>query len=439
MMGAVLALSGIEGVELAFHGPSGCYTIAGHVRTDQAPMGVYFSMRPSGVTEDNLVMGTSMEKLSQLVKFMKMTFQKERSRLFAIVNTDSTAITGDDILGTARRFEKDTGFPAIAVDAPGFKGWDVVGYDLSYRALLGKFAPSDSLAKVPDSVNIIAPYMLPSQNWIFDFEEIKSLLARLGIRINCVLTRNTRIEDIKNFSAAQWNLQLSAEDFPSFQKETDRLGVPSFGADLPLPYGVANTEAGYLGVARRFGKEDKARDIFAEDSKRVKSILGFNYTYTWLANLLMQKRVAVIGREKFAASIARMLFYDLDAYPDMVILQGSGRPAFERSKALLADIEKDGYPVKIMENPSYIEVARLIQESEVDFVIGSRIEKPLIEGTRIPHLSLGSAGYFQSFRFVPYPYVGYNGSLYLLQELGHVMHDMMTEKEMWRGLRFKNM
>lgn len=438
MMGAVLALSGIEGVELAFHGPSGCYTIAGHIRTDQAPMGVYSAMRPTGVTEDNLVMGTTEEKLKQLLKFIHATTTKAKPSLLAIVNADATAITGDDIIGQARRFEKETGIPSVAVDAPGMKGWDVVGYDASYRTLLAKFAKKDGIEKKEDSVNIIAPYLLSSQNWLFDFEWIREMLEKLGIRVNCVLTRNTRIEDIQNFAAAKYNLMLTSEEFPSFNREAERLGIPNFGSDLPLPYGLVNTEEWVWAVASKFGKEDKAEKILEEGSKKVKRILFLNYSFTWMANLLMQKRVAVIGRAAFAASIARFLFYDMDTYPDIVVLQGATPQTIEMSKKLLEPIIKDGYPVIIMDNSPYVEVARAIKDRDIDFVIGSRIEKPLIEGMRIPHLNLGSAFYFQSFRFVPYPYAGYEGVPYLVQELSHVMADMFHEKDMWRVMKYEN-
>lgn len=435
MMGAVLAVSGIDGAEIAFHGPSGCYTVATHIRTDQGPMGSYSSMSPSGITEDNLVMGTSMEKLKQLIKF---TMLKPKPKLLAIVNTDATAITGDDIIGQSKKFEVETGIPTIAVDAPGMKGWDVVGYDLAYRALLAKFAKTDGIEKRPDSVNIIAPYMLSSQNWIFDFEEIRSLVNKLGLRINCVLTRNTRVEDIANFAAAQANLMLTSEELPHFNKETDKLGVRNFGAELPLPYGLINTEEWTMALAREFGKEQPAEELLKEEAKKVKSVLSFNYPYTWLANLLMQKRAAVIGRAAFAAAIARMLFYDMDCYPEIVALQAGTPQALARAKDQLQECQRDGCPMQVMENASYIEIARAIKNAEIDFVVGSRIEKALIEGMRYPHLSLGSAFYFQSFRFVPYPYAGYNGILYLLQELGLVMEDMMHEQDMWRTLKYAN-
>ena len=439
MFGSVMALSGIDGVELAYHGPSGCYTIAGHIRTDQAPMGTYSAMRPSGITEDNLVMGTSMDKLRQLLKFIKLEseYARRKPKLLAVVNTDSTAITGDDIVGVAKQFEKETGVPSISVDAPGFKGWDVTGYDLTFRALLTKFA-KPNVAKKPDSINLIAPYLLSSQNWLFDFEGIKDLLNKLGLSINCVLTRNTKIEEIENFAAAQVNLMLTNEDLPFFTKETEKLGVPNFGADLPLPYGLVNTEEWYAGIAAKFGKLEKAHELLKETGKKVKRVLGFNYSYTWQSNLMMQKRAALIGRAHFISSMARFLYYDLDIYPEIVVLQAASKESVDSSTQLLKSMEKDGMTVNIIVNPPYIEFARAVKSADIDFVLGSRIEKTLIEGMGIAHHSIGSSYYFNTFRYIPFPYVGYEGVLYLVQELGLAMEDMFHEREGWKGMKFKN-
>jgi len=439
MFGSVMALSGIDGVELAYHGPSGCYTIAGHIRTDQAPMGTYSAMRPSGITEDNLVMGTSMDKLRQLLKFIKLESDhtKRVPKLLAVVNADSTAITGDDIAGAARQFEKETGVPSISVDTPGFKGWDVVGYDLVYKTLLAKFAKPD-LPKKPDSINLIAPYLIASQNWLFDFEEIKNLLGKLGVSINCVLTRNTRIEEIENFAAAQLNLMLTNEDLPSFNKETKRLGVPNFGEDLPLPYGLVNTEEWYLACAERLGKSAQAHKALEEASKKVKHILGFNYSYTWQSNLMMQKRAAVIGRAQFAASLARCLYYDMDIFPQVIAIQAATQESVDRSKKLLKTLEDHGLSLQLLVNPPYIEFARAVKDAEIDFVLGSRIEKTLFEGMGIAHHALSSSYYFNTFRYLPYPYIGYEGILYLVQELGLAMEAMFHEKESWKGKLYKN-
>jgi nitrogenase molybdenum-iron protein alpha/beta subunit len=435
-MGAVLAISGIKGAYIVYHGVPGCNTIVTHVRTDMAPLGSYTNMILTGVNHDNLIMGTSVERLRQALKFVKATMKKTPP-LLAIVNADAIALVGDDIVGQAKLFEQETGIPALAIDMPGMKGWDIVGYDTVFQKLLSRFARKEKATTNTEKVNLIAPYLLSSQNWIFDLEAIKKILNRMGIQINCVLTRNTTIDEIKNFSSASINIMLTSEDMPLFQKESELLGVPSFGQDLPLPYGIINSEDWCIAIAEKMGKIDQARKMLEEDALFVKRILGLNYSFTWESNLLMQKRACVIGRAQFAASLARMLYYDFDAYPLVVALQAATPGCIRRSRALLDSIIKDGIEMMILDNPTYMEIARAIKEMEIDFVLGTRIEKPLIEGMRIPHLSIGSAYHFQSFRFIPYPYVGYEGSLYLTQELGLVMEEMFQEKDKWRALLFK--
>ena len=130
-----------------------------------------------------------MDKLRQLLKFIRLESEhaKRKPSLLAIVNTDSTAITGDDMVGAAKMFEKETGVSSISVDAPGFKGQDVTGYDLAYRTLLTKFA-KPGVTKKSDSVNIIALYLLASQNWLFDFEGIKDLF-NFGTKLKIYMIR----------------------------------------------------------------------------------------------------------------------------------------------------------------------------------------------------------------------------------------------------------
>lgn len=437
-MGAVLALSGVKGMQIVYHGAPGCNTIVGHVRTDQAPLGAYTGMILTGPRHDHIIMGTSIERLRQTLKFLKAT-ARTKPTVLSIVNADATALIGDDIVGSAKAFEQETGIPSIAIDAPGMKGWDTIGYDIVYKELLAKFAKKEGIQKREDTINIICPYGLWSQNWIFDFEAIKELLNKMDIKVNCTLTRNTTIEEIKNFASAKMNIMLTNEGLPLFTKESEKLGVYNFGHNLPLPYGISNTEDWCMAIAEEMGKTEKAQQVLKESSEKVKSIIGLNYSFTWQANLMMQKRVAIIGRAGFAASIARSLYYDFDTYPSLVALQAGTHQAFDTSKRLLDPIIKDNIEINILENPPYLKLAQTIRDGEIDFVIGSRVDKQLIESMRIPHLSLGGAYYFLSYRYIPYPYVGYEGSLYLAQELAQVLTDMFHEKEKWKALLYKEL
>ena len=125
-------------------------------------------------------------------------------------------------------------------------------------------------------------------------------------------------------------------------------------------------------------------------------------------------------------------------YPEVVSLQAAAKESADEARKLLESMEKDGMSVEILVNPPYVEFARACREAEVDFVLGSRIEKTLIEGMSIAHHAIGSSYYFNTFRYLPMPYVGYEGILYLLQELGLTMEDMFHEREAWKKLCYKN-
>ena len=121
-------------------------------------------------------------------------------------------------------------------------------------------------------------------------------------------------------------------------------------------------------------------------------------------------------------------------YPEVVSLQAASKESVDGAKKLFGSMEKDGMSPQILANPPHIEFARACREGEVNFVLGSRIEKTLIEGMGIAHHAIGSSYYFNSFKYLPMPYVGYEGILYLLQELCLTMEDMFHEREVCKNM-----
>jgi nitrogenase molybdenum-iron protein alpha/beta subunit len=149
---------------------------------------------------------------------------------------------------------------------------------------------------------------------------------------------------------------------------------------------------------------------------------------------MLQKRAALIGRAHFIASMAN----DMAIYPEVVALQAATKESVDGATKPIKAMEKDEMSPKVLINPAYVEFARAVREAEVDLVLGSRIEKTLMEGMGIAHHAIGSSYYFNTLRYLPVPYVGYEGILYLLQELGLGTEDMFHEREAWKRLCYKN-
>jgi nitrogenase molybdenum-iron protein alpha/beta subunit len=432
MHGAVVTASGVAGACIVFHGPSGCYTVATHLRTDQAFYGgAYTTVVPSGPLEPELIMGFGVDKAREAAEFGLAT---AKPSILFIINTTPTSITGDNIKGVAVDLEEKFKVPAIALDVPGHKGGFATGSDITMSALLDKFA-TEGGTKESDAVNIIGPFLSGSRLWQFDYAEAASLLQRLGLKVNCTLTRNTPLKDIQSYPKAQLDLLFTYEPMPLLSEHSRKFGISRL-PPLPLPYGLANTEEWMMAIAKEFGRTDRVEKALREDVELIRSVLRFNYNYTWFNQIIMQRHIGLAGDAPFAASLARFFYYDLNVYPDVIALYAETHEALKAAHEVLKPLEEEQPSIEILDNPLQIELARKVKEAKVDFFVGTLQEKALMESINIPCLVLGGPYFHAAQRYVPWPYLGYKGILNLYQELTLLEELMIYEKDKWKAMKY---
>ncbi|MDA8211582.1 MAG: nitrogenase component 1 [Clostridia bacterium] len=439
LVGASMIAFGVRDSVVVFHGVVGCRTTIQHLQTDFTPNSGRVPVVSTGFDENDVVSGG----LSKLTQTLERVVQG-KPRLIWILTGCATALIGDDIRGAAARVEKNHGIPCIALNTTGTAGSLYHGADLALSAILDKFYLSQrksgrsklhGLAQ-RKGVNILGPALMGSRKWFWDLEEICSLLEAADIPVNLALTHNTSFDDLAgNFARAEANLWLLGEELPEFQQRCEHLGMVQWGQDAVLPLGVANTEEWYLAVAERFGNLKKAKARLESDQQQVTGILKDNFNASWVLNAVAGKRAGVLTNAGFAAALARFLFYDLNIRPVIVGLFADSKVALERAQDQLAPL-KEYCDLKILENPTYFEYGKALKEYGVHCAIGQRHERVLVEGMKIPHLALGGAYFFNSFRFVPWPYMGVRGFLSLLGEMGELMERMFHDKEGWQNNSF---
>lgn len=439
LVGASQIAFGVKDSVVVFHGVVGCRTMIQHLQTDFTPDSVGISMVSTGFDENDVVSG-GISKLTQTLERVA----RGKPRLIWVLTGCATALIGDDIVGAAARVEKNHGIPCIALNTPGTEGGLYHGADLALCAILDKFYLSRTkvnrsklnTVSAQKGVNILGPAMLGSRKWFWDLQEIKSLLESADIPVNLVLTHNTSFQDlVGNFTRAEANLWLTGEELPGFQQRCEQLGIPQWGQDKILPLGVANTEEWFLAVAQAFGDVKKAQARLEQDQHQVTGILKGNFNASWVLNSVSGKRAGVLASAGFAAALVRFLFYDLNIRPVVVGLFADSKAAMERAKDQLLPL-LEFCDLKVLENPSYFEYGKALKENEVHCAVGQRYERVLVEGMKIPHLALGGAYFFNSFQFVPWPYMGVRGLLSLLSEMGELMERMFHDKEGWQNNSF---
>jgi nitrogenase molybdenum-iron protein alpha/beta subunit len=431
--GAAAAMGGIKGAAALVHGGPGCGWTARWARSDFAIVN-YGPVIADNILRHDVIFGGE-EKVTKALKWVASYW---KPTVILLISGCAGSLISDPLDEIANAVEEESGIPVIFVDAPGFKGLAPYGMDEAFTKLLLRFA-KDDVPKVKNSVNLIAPSLTGSGNWVYDTPEIKSLLEALGIKVNCILTYNTSIEEIANFNSAEADLYLTYEELPGVHEFENNHGLERLGLDLPLPLGVANTEDWYYGIARRFGKEAKAKKILKAQVKEHIAHLKYTYNCTWVSTWVSCKHAAVSGPATFAAAFANYLYFDMATFPAVITLYGDTEESIARAKQSLSELQKYYDPI-ILANPLSIEVEEAVKKRKIEFAFGQTQDKILYEGDcNVAHTTVaGMQTVLGTYNFIPYHSMGIKGVLYLLQILGKALEHTFHEPERWKALAFKS-
>ncbi|OGI22821.1 MAG: hypothetical protein A2287_03640 [Candidatus Melainabacteria bacterium RIFOXYA12_FULL_32_12] len=425
-IGSTLVASGIKNALIIFHGIAGCNIEAVHFRSDQIPGGNYVPIIPTGLNESDCIQGGMDKLLKTLRDTIGQSIAKKRPpEIVFILTSDATSIVGDDIQTAARVVEEETGVKIIALDTPGFAGGLVHGTDAALSALIKNQAPSNSQS----GINIIAPHLLGSKNWVNDADEIIRLMQEAEIPVNLNLARNLNYKELEKFTNSRTNYILSGEKLDNFEKHSNNLNIETLNINLPLPIGIANTEKWLLTLAEEFGDVEKAKILLENEQKLINKQLKYNYNFSWMSTLMYGKYASILAHAKFGASLARSLYWDFGIIPKVIGLIAETDRAMGEAIELLEPLEGN-VEFTVLKNPSYFDYGNLIKEAQVDFAIGAIHDKPLCIGHKIPHLSLAGFNFFNQYNFIPWPNFGVRGTLGLLTELSRVMEDAFYLKDM---------
>ncbi|TDA68018.1 MAG: hypothetical protein D9V47_08905 [Clostridia bacterium] len=428
LAGAVAAVSGLKGSTIILHSPPGCGWTARWARSDFA-INNYVPLVPDNLLQHNLIFGASQK----LYDSARWAMERWKPKQLFLMAGCAGSLIADPMNEIATEMEKKYGSPVIVLDRAGFRGMVATGMDETFAEILGRLTADGGGEKDPDSVNIVAPYLMGSSNWVYDLEEIRGLLEAIGLKVNCILTFNTTLEQLREFPRASADIYLTWEDFPQMREYEKRHDIVRLGQDLPLPIGAANTDQWYMSLARHFGKEAEAQRVMREQVASLR-YLKFHYNATWVSTWIANKYAAVIGPAIWAASYARFLYYDMAAYPSVIALYGETQESIETAKEVLKDLT-GYYDSLILENPLYIQVVKALNERNPEFVVGQTQDKSLVEGNGFPHITMsGLQTILGGYNFMPYPSVGIKGILRQFEALGHVVEKTFHEPRKWAAL-----
>jgi nitrogenase molybdenum-iron protein alpha chain len=306
---------------LIFHGPVGCGAQSNMqefaVRSATAARGGShgrFLWASTNLKAPDVI-GGGGAKLEEAILGIDREFSP---KVIFVAMTCTPSIVGDDPDEVISRLRSEVSAVLVPLHCPGFKtGVVATAYDTFYHGILNnfdfdpkpyvdyeplnKFAPDYALRRAKfeylqgNTVNLLNASSMGAP----DEKEIIRLLRALDPNVN-VYTEYTRLEEFRKISLAALNISMCNvhDDYLATYLE-ERFGTPFHIDGMPL--GIARTGAWLRGVAKRFGREEKAKRVIKAEEDRLEAALGS------LREKLKGKRVLLNGGVIRVAALAVLM------------------------------------------------------------------------------------------------------------------------------------
>jgi nitrogenase molybdenum-cofactor synthesis protein NifE len=259
-----------------------------------------------------------------------------------------------------KKVSAEKGIPVLPVHSEGFKGTKKDGYSAACKALMRLVGTGDTAGISPISLNILGDFNLAGEIWM-----IKEYYQRMGVEVVATITGDGRVGDIQRCHGAALNVvQCSGSMIHLAKAMKEEHGIPFLRVSY---FGVEDMSRALYDVADHFGLQslhDKAGELIREEVTEVMPRLKE------LKEKLRGKRAAVYTGGAFKAfSLVRSL-----RMLGMVTAVAGSQTGNKDDYNELAEICDPG--TVLLDDTNPLELAKYIQEKDVDLFIGGVKERP---------------------------------------------------------------
>lgn len=406
-LGALWALVGVRGARVICHGTSGCtfYDFVGYRELDPNRwVGPVFS---TGLKETDVVNGGE-ERLAEAVLEVDRRYQPE---LIALLNVTVAALMGSDPHALARELQPRVKARLIAFSGGGMRGPYTHGAAEALATLAREcVAVPDAAPSGAPTVNLIGP-TFDTYNWASDAVELRRLLALLGVRVRCVMTADTSLEELREAGRAHLNLVLRDVGIPAAMALSERCGTPYL---YSLPFGAAGTRAWLQEVAGRLNING-ARGIIDGDGRqyhtRLQAVLPWHELHS-------QLRVAVAAPFDYALGLTRLLADEWRLQVPLVVLPVA--PMIQDAEAQL----RAAGAGRVLVEPGEKELVAAYSEAMPHILLGSAEDSRLAPSVPV-HIRAARPSFDYAAFHDGTPFVGHRGLRWLAQSLANGMYGVL--------------
>lgn len=363
-IGAYRACAGISDAALICHVPVGCRYSASFFGSVSCQSKVMHSC--SMIQEHEVVFGGE-ERLSRTVLKACEAYD---APLAIVLSGDVPSIIGDDVSGVPGLLPERR---IILVEALGFKGRMADGYEQGLIQLAGAM---EECAVSARSVNLIG-FCPDDFKVAADIRELRRCLGRMGVRVNCAISRCTAGE-LARAPAAELNVVLGQGRGLAEKMKKD-YGTPFIEA--AYPYGLAGT-AEFL---------DRIAAFFSIAGHPEVPLSPFRDSYQYL-QAVAGKPVRVVG-DFHADPMGGFLRDDLGMEVEGQAFSGEDRHEFDKNAI----------------------------EGESVLLMGSSFERELAEKMNVPLVRYTYPVFDRVAVSDGAPYAGYRGAALLVEDILNAM------------------
>lgn len=418
-LGALQSVIAIERAIPIIHAGPGCgsklyrgmsqaggYQGAGYAGSDAIPS--------SNLVEKDVVFG-GVDKLRGLIEG---TLKVMDGDFFVVLTSCISEIIGDDVGNVIGEFRKK-GVPIVFAETAGFKGDSYKGHEFVLEAIIEQhLKPSDKIEK--GFVNIFASVPRHDPFWEGDLNELKKLLAEIGLKANILFGFDSGgVKALEAIPSAEFNLVISPYlGLKAAELLKEKFGTPYLHYPV-LPIGATETSKFLRAVA----------NFASIDSELVESLIEHKedefYHYLIRATDLLTEFQSSLPRSfynvndtSYALAISKFLVNDMGYLPEHQYIT---EDVPEEFRSIIEGYFADLSP-GISSNITFAQDGGLKNEEIVDrkrdvfpLILGSSWEFDLSLKIKGLHLSVGLP--IIDRLILHRTYVGYNGGLNLVEDI----------------------
>ena len=375
--------------------------------------------------ESNVVFGGERDLRSEIEGALKVM----KGDLFVVLSGCTAGIIGDNVEEIAKDYASQ-GLPLVGTDTPGFKGNAYSGHEAVVKAIINQFVGNVKPQVEKGLVNVFAD--VPAQNpfWRGDFEQLKKLIEKLGLKVNILFgTSSKGISEWKNIPNAEFNILVSPwVGLDIVESLKQKYGTPYLHYPI-LPVGAVQsshflrTIADFAGIPNELveeviKKEEERYYEFFVDTADFFSTLQNNLPYELYAS----------GDSLTIFGVTKYLENEVGYIPNAVFVTDNPNQKNENNLRELFKKEFPEYADKLFFEIDSEKIAENVipelQKTNRALVLGSDWEKLYTKqsGNLFQYIS---APIHQQL-IISKSYVGYEGGLRLLEDIYNTLFEGKT-------------